>query len=171
MSIFRNIKLAARERGHKNIFGYIVFCFYYLFNYLCTVFATFAPYGLVNIFHKLRGVRIGKNVFIDRTSYLDEVYPHMIQIDDGAGIAPRAMLIAHSKPPEYLEPYLGKVKVKKIHIAKGAFVGVNAVVLPGVTVGEGAVVSASTVVNKDVAPFTIVAGNPMKVIVKIEKRD
>ena len=44
------------------------------------------------------------------------------------------------------------------------WIGVRAIILPGVTVGEGAIVAAGSVVAKDVAPYTIVGGNPAKVI-------
>lgn len=52
----------------------------------------------------------------------------------------------------------------KVVIEEGAFIGINAVILPGVTVGRNAVVAASSVVTKDVPPFTVVAGNPAAVV-------
>lgn len=56
-----------------------------------------------------------------------------------------------------------------IEIGADAFVGAQALVLPGITVGEGAVVGAGSVVTKDVAPWTIVAGNPAKEIGRRER--
>jgi acetyltransferase-like isoleucine patch superfamily enzyme len=53
-----------------------------------------------------------------------------------------------------------KVLSKKITIADNAWIGFNSIVLKGTTVGKGAVVAAGSVVTKDVAPFTIVGGNP-----------
>ncbi len=53
-------------------------------------------------------------------------------------------------------------------IKKGASVGSNATILCGITVGEGAIVGAGSVVTKDVPPYTIVAGNPARVLRKIE---
>jgi acetyltransferase-like isoleucine patch superfamily enzyme len=58
-------------------------------------------------------------------------------------------------------------KVVPTVIKKGASIGSNATILCGVTVGEGAIVGAGSVVTKDVPPRTIVAGNPAKVIRKI----
>lgn len=49
-------------------------------------------------------------------------------------------------------------------IQEGAFIGINAVILPGVTIGRNAVVAASAVVTKNVPPFTVVAGNPATVV-------
>jgi len=54
-------------------------------------------------------------------------------------------------------------------VKKGASIGSNATILCGVTVGEGAIVGAGSVVTKDVPSRTIVAGNPAKVIRKISK--
>lgn len=56
------------------------------------------------------------------------------------------------------------VKIKKIEIQDKVWIGFNAIILKGIVIGEGAIVAAGSVVTKNVAPFTIVAGNPAKVI-------
>jgi acetyltransferase-like isoleucine patch superfamily enzyme len=61
-------------------------------------------------------------------------------------------------------------KVVPTFIRKGASVGSSATILAGVTVGEGAIVGAGAVVTKDVPPWTIVAGNPARVLRKIENK-
>jgi len=53
---------------------------------------------------------------------------------------------------------------KKVKIGNDVWIGANAIVLPGVTIGEGAVVAAGSVVTKDIEPYTIVAGNPARLI-------
>ncbi len=55
-----------------------------------------------------------------------------------------------------------------VHICRNAWIGAGATILPGVTVGENAVVAAGAVVTKDVAPNTVVGGNPAKLIKTIE---
>lgn len=60
-------------------------------------------------------------------------------------------------------------KVVPTFIRKGASVGSSATILAGVTVGEGAIIGAGAVVTKDVPPWTIVAGNPAKVLRTIER--
>jgi len=57
---------------------------------------------------------------------------------------------------------------KPISIRHNVWIGFDCVVLPGVTIGEGSVVGARSVVTEDVPPYTIVAGNPARVIRKIE---
>ena len=57
-----------------------------------------------------------------------------------------------------------------ITICDGVWIGARAIVLPGVTIGEGAIVAAGAVVTKDVEPWTVVGGNPARVIKKRECR-
>ncbi|RZM23097.1 MAG: sugar O-acetyltransferase, partial [Pedobacter sp.] len=56
---------------------------------------------------------------------------------------------------------------KAIHIKKNAWIGAGTIILPGVTIGENAVVAAGAVVSRDVAPNTIVGGVPAKFIKNI----
>lgn len=56
------------------------------------------------------------------------------------------------------------VKTKPIKVCDYAWIGMNALILKGVTIGEGAVVGAGSVVTRDVAPWTVVGGNPAKII-------
>lgn len=56
------------------------------------------------------------------------------------------------------------VEVKPIRVMRRAWIGFNSIILKGITVGEGAVVGAGSVVTKDVPPYTVVAGNPARVI-------
>lgn len=59
------------------------------------------------------------------------------------------------------------VSIKPVKIGDRAWIGFNVSILPGINIGEGSVVGASSVVTKDVEPYTIVAGNPAKFIRKI----
>ena len=58
----------------------------------------------------------------------------------------------------------GSVEIKPVTIGDKAWIGLNAVILKGVTIGEGAVVAAGSVVTHDVAPYAVVAGNPARVV-------
>ncbi len=62
-----------------------------------------------------------------------------------------------------------RVPMQPVRIESKAWIGFNAIILKGVTVGEGAVIGAGSVVTRDVAPYTLVAGNPARVIRDIEK--
>lgn len=58
--------------------------------------------------------------------------------------------------------------VKDVRICKNAWNGAGVTILPGVTIGENAIVGAASVATKDVAPNTVVAGNPAKVIRELD---
>jgi acetyltransferase-like isoleucine patch superfamily enzyme len=63
------------------------------------------------------------------------------------------------------------VVVKPITIADKVWIGFNSIILKGVTIGEGAIIAAGSVVTKDVTPWTIVGGNPAKIIREISENE
>jgi acetyltransferase-like isoleucine patch superfamily enzyme len=98
------------------------------------------------------GVTVEDDVFIGHNvTFINDMYPRSTA--DGGGLQTEA-----------------DWKVVPTFIRKGASVGSSATILAGVTVGEGAIVGAGAVVTKDVPPWTIVAGNPARVLRKIENR-
>lgn len=90
-----------------------------------------------------------------------------ITIDDGAMIAANVQLISNNH--DLYERQI--ITCKPVHIGKDAWIGAGATILPGVSVGDYAVVGAASVVTKDVPTNTIVAGNPAKVIKTIDGKD
>ena len=98
--------------------------------------------------HRWRGVHIGKEVWIGYDVILDTSRPHLITIEDGASLSMRVTVIAHFR------------ETQGVKIEQGAFIGPGAILLPNVTVGRGAVVTAGSVVSQSVPPMTIVQGNP-----------
>lgn len=61
------------------------------------------------------------------------------------------------------------VRISPVKIEDRVWIGFNAIILKGLTIGEGAVVAAGSVVSKDVAPYTVVAGNPARVVRELER--
>lgn len=104
--------------------------------------------------------KIGKNVFIN----FDCIFLDLggIIIEDNVLIAPKVSLLTESHPfhPEERQSLIPK----PIHIKKNAWIGANATILQGVTIGENAVVAAGSVVSKDVPDNTIVGGIPAKIL-------
>lgn len=107
--------------------------------------------------------RIGKNVFVNHgCSFLDL---GGITIEDDVLIGPQVKLVTENHP---VEPTNRKsLDLKAIHIQKNAWIGSGAIILPGVTVGENAIVAAGAVVTQDVPSNTIVGGVPAKHIKNI----
>lgn len=107
-------------------------------------------------------VKIGKNVVVMPGCLM--MSAGGITIDDGAMIAANVQLISNNH--DLYERQV--ITCKPVHIGKNAWVGAGATILPGVIVGDNAVVGAGSVVTKDVTPWTIVAGNPAKLIKTIQ---
>lgn len=114
-----------------------------------------------------RNIHIGKGVFINNGATFTDMGG--IEIQDGALIGPNANLISVNHPLEAAKRHL--VELKKVIIGQNAWVGANALVLPGVTVGKNAVVAAGAVVTHDVPDNTVVAGVPARIIKHIGKDD
>lgn len=109
-------------------------------------------------------IQIGKNVFVNHAcTFMDR---GGITIEDNVLIGPKVNLITTNHPSNPLER---KATISNpILIKKGAWIGVGATILPGVTIGENAIVAAGAVVSKDVPDDVIVGGIPAKVIKKIQ---
>ena len=144
------------------LLGYFIFISRFK-SYFWLYFAWFAPHKkLRTFFHKLRGVNIGKNVEIGYMVDIDSRYQNKVFIKDNVTIVSSSMIIAHDNSYRYSRG--GQVKISKIVICKNAFIGANSIILPGVRIGESAIVGSGSVVTKDVPANAIVAGNPAKVI-------
>jgi serine acetyltransferase len=108
------------------------------------------------ILHRWRGVNIGKDVWIGYDTIIETSYPHLVTIRDRAAIGIRVTIIAHNR------------EQRGVVIEEDAAVGAGAIVLPNVTIGRGAIVTAGSVVTKSVPPKTIVQGNPAQPIATVE---
>lgn len=108
--------------------------------------------------------KIGKNVFIN----FDCVFLDLggITIEDNVLIAPKVSLLTESHPlnPEDRQSLIPK----PIHVKKNAWIGANATILQGVTIGENAVIAAGSVVSKDVPDNVMVGGIPAQIIKNIQ---
>lgn len=111
-----------------------------------------------------RFTHLGKHVFINHAcSFLDM---GGITLEDHVLIGPRVNLVTENHP---LNPEDRRALITKpIVIKRNAWIGAGATILPGVTIGENAVVAAGSVVSKDVAANTVVGGVPAKFIKYIE---
>jgi len=98
---------------------------------------------------RLRGVAVGKNVWIGQLVYIDEIHPADVTIGDNCVISLRTSIISHF----YSGPRR-PVSNGKVVIEKDVFIGPHCVVLPNVRIGEGAVIRAGTVVSRNVPAHT-----------------
>lgn len=123
---------------------------------------------------KLIGVNIGKNVDIGWEVFLDVDYAKYLFIEDDVWIANRSIIFCHRRD---MNKYFNNSRYKDVEMMKlkttikrGACISIGATILPGVTIGEGAIVGAGAIVTKDVPEWSIVAGNPAKVVRFLQKK-
>lgn len=111
-----------------------------------------------------KNITFGENVFVNASCHFQD--QGGITIGDNVLIGHQVVLASlnHDMRPKYRENlYPGEIIIKD-----DAWIGSNATVIKGITIGEGSVVAAGSVVTKNVPPYTIVGGNPAKVIKEIE---
>ena len=110
---------------------------------------------LKNFLYRLLGVKIGHNASVGLMVMLDIFFPETIEIGDNVIIGYNTTLLGH----EFLKDEWRKGKVI---IEKDVTIGANCTILPGVAIGEGAVVSAMTLVNRDIPPHSFWGGVPAR---------
>ncbi|HKT46485.1 MAG TPA: acyltransferase [Candidatus Acidoferrales bacterium] len=112
--------------------------------------------------HRWRGVKIGDGVRIGLDVIFETAYPQWIAIGDRVQIGVRTLVLAHihGLPPKQSE-LDGYVSVR---IEDDANIGPGVTILPHVTIGRGAVVTAGSVVSRSIPPLTLAQGNPARPI-------
>lgn len=105
-------------------------------------------------------IKLGKNIYINRNCMFVDLGG--VTLEDGVLIGPGVKIISVNHP---LQPEKRHdVIVDSVLIKKNAWIGANAIVLPGVIVGENSVIGAGSIVTKNVPDNSVAVGNPAKVI-------
>ena len=134
----------------------------------------FAPRKVRPFIMRRLGCHIGKGCFIGDHIRIDGGHADMITVEDGVSIAGGTRLLCHQR--DFTDYFVGSdynalgYSIKPIVLKKGCLIGMESFVLPGVTVGEGAIVGAGSLVSKDIPEWTVATGRPAKVIRKIPER-
>lgn len=114
-----------------------------------------------------QGAQIGEDNRIQVRSFGPE--PYLIRIGDHCTIASNVQLLVHDGGPWVFTNELPTIqKFGPIEIKDNCFIGMNAIVMPNVSIGPNSIVGAGSVVTKDVLPNTVVAGNPAKDILSLK---
>jgi len=107
------------------------------------------------IFTKLYGMKLHKTSRISFKAHLDKTNPKGVIIGKDSYVAAGVYILSHDFTRElHLNTQIGE----------SCFIGINSIVLPGVTIGDHVIVGAGSIVTKDVPPNSVVAGNPAKII-------
>lgn len=113
-----------------------------------------------------KNIKIGKNVFINSGCRFQD--QGGITIGDGSLIGHNVVLATINH--DYNPKKRGTMYLKPIVLEENSWIGSNATILPGITIGENSIVAAGSVVTKDVPANTIVAGNPAKFMSNLEDK-
>ncbi len=159
-NIRAQVESGSRRRGKNPV----IFLFAKLKNFILVQLAYNCPFNSLRIkFHRWRGVHIGNNVMIGLKVTLDHSYPEMVFIEDEVSLAGNNYILTHSNPYAHFAPILESFTAPVI-IKKGAWLGIGAIVLPEVTIGEYSIIGAGSVVTKSIQAKVVAGGIPAKVI-------
>ena len=163
--LWATMHLSARQHGYRSAlwFGIVRWK-----DHVLNQWAKRCPWNKLRIkLQRWRGVPIGNQVHIGPDCIIDYAYPCFVRIDDGASLAGADYVLAHSTPMECHAKNVESFVAPTI-IGRNAWVGVNVTILPGVTIGEGAIVAAGSVVTHNIPAWTLAAGVPAKIKKELE---
>ncbi|QHE53552.1 DapH/DapD/GlmU-related protein [Pontibacillus sp. HMF3514] len=135
-------------------------------NFVVIQLARYTPFLPVKnwLYRTFLGMDVGRYTAFALMVMLDVMFPEKISVGRNTVIGYNTTILAH----EYL---IKEYRLGKVEIGSEVLIGANTTILPGVTIGDGAIVSAGTLVHKDVPPGAFVGGNPMSVIYSKEEMD
>ncbi|WP_216831244.1 acyltransferase [Alkalihalobacterium elongatum] len=128
--------------------------------------ARYTPYiGLKNwMYRNFLNMKVGDQTAVALMVMMDVMFPEKISIGRNSIIGYNTTILAH----EYL---IKEYRLGDVIIGDEVMIGANSTILPGVTIGDGAIVSAGTLVHQDVPAGSFVGGNPMRVIYTKEEME
>lgn len=129
-----------------------------VWNFLIIFLCRYLPsLRLKRFLYRLVGIKIGRHVSVGLMVMFDIFFPQLITIGDNSVIGYNSVILAH----EFL---VKDWSTGPVVIGANVLIGANSTVLPGVTIGDDACISAMTLVNKDVMPHTFAGGVPVRVL-------
>ncbi|MBO4263441.1 MAG: acyltransferase [Bacteroidales bacterium] len=131
-------------------------------NILLNRMAYFCPLNAWRIrMHRWRGVHIGQDCYIAQQVNIDNAYPEYVFIEDHCGVNQGVTILTHTNVRSDFGNAV-RCRVAPVVLRQDSLVSINCTLLPGVEIGEHAIVSAGSVVLNRVKPYTLVIGNPAK---------
>lgn len=171
----------AQEVGFNRIFRYVIFtAWQFIFDLL-----PFSPLRILWL--KFGGAKIGRNTVIDKIDFINLDRTGLtglnigsrcflgrgtmldlagkISLEDWVTVSPRVIILSHLNVGFSSHPLLKSYppQVKHTSIETGCFIGANATLLGGITIGKKSLIGAGSVVTKNIAPYSLAVGLPAKV--------
>lgn len=113
-----------------------------------------------------RGLTVGKNFNRRQGCIIDYSHCWLITIGNNVTFAPRVHVLAHDGSTKSV---VGYTRIGLVAIGDNVFVGAESIILPGVSIGSGAIIAAGSVVTKDVPPHMVVGGDPAHVLMSVDE--
>jgi len=127
------------------------------FNFLVITLCRYLPFfGLKNFLYRRLGVKIGKDASVGLMAMFDVFFPGLISVGENSIIGYNATILTH----EFL---VREYRKGPVEIGSNVLIGTNTTILPGVRIGDGAVVGAGSLVNRDIPPGVLACGVPARV--------
>ncbi|MEW4195184.1 acyltransferase [Bacillus altitudinis] len=135
-------------------------------NFIFIQMARYTPFmGMKNwIYRTFLRMKVGEDTAFALMVMVDLMFPEKITVGRNSVIGYNTTILSH----EYL---IKEYRLGEVYIGDEVLIGANSTILPGVTIGDGAIVSAGTLVNKDVPAGSFVGGNPMRMIYTKEEME
>jgi maltose O-acetyltransferase len=112
------------------------------------------------------GMRIGQNVWLPASTWIDTSYCFLISIGDDCGFGEECLILAHDAQ---MDEFLDAARVGRVAIHESSHIGARCVILPGVSIGPRTIVGAGSVITKSLPPDSVCAGNPAHVICSLDE--
>ena len=135
-------------------------CINYIVISLCRILPSLS---LKRWFLRRIGAKIGNNVSFGLESTIDVFFPELVEIGDNTIIGYRTSILTH----EFL---VDELRIGEVKIGENVMIGANCTILPGISIGDNAVISAHSLVNKDIPENVLAGGVPVEVIQTIESK-
>ena len=117
--------------------------------------------------HRLRGVRLGKGVYVGYDVIFDRIHPDQITVGDYAEIGDRTIISAHSRGTLPLRDKYPR-SVQPVRIGQGVWIAPHCTIIQGVEIGDRSVIGTGAVVTKSIPPGCLAVGVPARVVKKLE---
>jgi maltose O-acetyltransferase len=112
------------------------------------------------------GMRIGHNVWLPGSTWIDTSYCYLISIGDHCGFGEECHILAHDAQ---MDEFLDAARVGRVAIHESCHIGARCIILPGVDIGPRTIVGAGSIISKSLPPDSVCAGNPARVICTLEE--
>lgn len=158
MAVRRTQRHFVEGRNSLRFWPEIVHPIKVIWQFFVIYLARFSPsFRFKNFLYRMVGIKVGKDSSVGLMVMLDVFFPEQIEIGDNVVIGYNTTILGH----EFL---VREWRIGKVVIEKDVTIGANCTLLPGIIIGEGATISAMSLVNRDIPPFSFWGGVPVREI-------